>query len=180
MKLKPRTERLAEEGSLSLHPPDAQITITVEMGGFRRPHSDSWATSGSGLTTRRNNDRNSRYVHTSRTARVGEDELEIALTLETSGVEEAGVEQSLCGHSLRDRLGDDGLSCPGEPVQQMNKGPVEIVCQELNFIQNVPLRQPFRSPCRYSACGTQRKLLRTAASPAGNNRSSGPPLRRLK
>jgi hypothetical protein len=110
----------------------------------------------------------------------GEDELEIAPTLEASGVEEAGVEQSLCGHSLRDRLGDDGLSCPGEPVQQMNKGPVKIVRQELNFVQKFPLRQPFRLPCRYSACCTQWKLLRTAASPARDNRSSGPPLRRLK
>jgi hypothetical protein len=49
----------------------------------------------------------------------GEDELEIALTLEASGVEKAGVEKSLCEHFLRDRLGDDGLSCPGEPVQQI-------------------------------------------------------------
>ena len=77
---RPRTDRIAEEGSSSLHSSKASITITVEMVDFLSGcminlsiwlYKDSWAIPGSDRARGTKIDRNSRYLRASWTARVG-------------------------------------------------------------------------------------------------------------
>ena len=76
----PRTDRIAEAGSSSLHSSRASITMTVEIEDFARGwtikffiwlYRDSRTISGSDWTSRMKVDRNSVYLLASWTARVG-------------------------------------------------------------------------------------------------------------
>ena len=76
----PRTDRMAEEGSWSLHSSNASMTITVEMPDSTRgctinlfiwSYRDSWAIPGSDRTNGTRIDRSSVYLRASWTARVG-------------------------------------------------------------------------------------------------------------
>ena len=66
----------------------------------------------------------------------GEYEVEVAPIREVSRTEEGGTELPICERSLRDRLRDRALACPGQPVQPVNRRPVEIPCPEFDLVQD--------------------------------------------
>ena len=66
----------------------------------------------------------------------GEDGLEAAPVLEVSGAEEGGTQPSVRKRPFRDRLCDCALPRPGETVQPVDGGLVEVTGPQFNFVQN--------------------------------------------
>ena len=56
----------------------------------------------------------------------GEYEAEVAPIFEVSGAEERGTEMVICEQPLCDRLRDGALPCPGQSVEPVDGGPVEV------------------------------------------------------
>ena len=71
-----------------------------------------------------------------------EDKPEVPPVLEVSGAKEGGAELSICGHPLSDSLGDSALPCPGETVQPVDGGLVEVADPEFDFVQDGCTRFP--------------------------------------
>ena len=66
----------------------------------------------------------------------GEYEVEVAPIREVSRTEEGGTELSICERPLRNRLRDRALACPGQPVQPVDRRPVDIPCPEFDLVQD--------------------------------------------
>ena len=49
---------------------------------------------------------------------------------------EGGAVLSVCEHSLHNRLRDRALACPGQPVQPVDRRPVEVPCPEFDLVQD--------------------------------------------
>ena len=66
----------------------------------------------------------------------GEDCLEVPPVLEVPGAEEGGSQPSIRSRPLRDRLCNGALPRPGEPVQPIDGGFVEVTGPKLDLVQN--------------------------------------------
>ena len=73
----------------------------------------------------------------------GEYVVEVAPIQEVSRTEEGGTELSIYEHPLRNRLRDRALACPGQPVQPVDRRPVEVPRPELDLVQDVEQRNIF-------------------------------------
>ena len=65
-----------------------------------------------------------------------ENELEVAPIQEVPRAEERGSELSICEYPLRDRLRNGALPRPGQPVQPIDGGLIEIPRPELDLVQD--------------------------------------------
>ena len=63
-------------------------------------------------------------------------EFNVPPVLEIARAEERGPELTIRKQSLRDRLRDGALPRSGQPIQPVDRGPVEVVCPKFNTIQN--------------------------------------------
>ena len=66
----------------------------------------------------------------------GEYEVEVAPIREVSRTEEGGTELSICECTLHNRLRDRALACPGQPVQPVDRRPVEVPCPGFDLVQD--------------------------------------------
>ena len=139
----PRTERMAEAGSSSLHSSKASMMTTVEMADSRRgltislcnwSYKDSWAILGSDRIKGTNNDWKSGYLRASWTAIVGK--MKWRLLLPQNPVSKRRHRVSRQKRPLGDCLEDRGLPRSGQPVQPVDRGLVEISGPESDLIQN--------------------------------------------
>ena len=176
---RPRTDRIAEAGSSSLHSSKASITITVEMVDSLSGriinlsiwlYKGSWAIPGSDRASGTKIDRNSQYLRASWTARVGK--MKWRLLRSSKSREQKNEAPSRPSANIL-----SAIVCaivlfpvPASPFSQYTGDLPESIVQcsiTSRTDPRVPLRQPLRLPCRYSAPSAERKLLRTAASAVG-------------
>ena len=64
--------------------------------------------------------------------------MEVASVLEVSGAEEGGPKLSGWENPLRNCLRDGGFPRPGQPVQPVYGGFIEVPCPEFNLVQDDP------------------------------------------
>jgi len=65
-----------------------------------------------------------------------EDEAEVAPICEVSRTKEGGTKPSVCEHPLRNRLRDGALPRSSQPVQPVDRRPIEVLCPEFDPIQD--------------------------------------------
>ena len=98
----------------------------------------------------------------------GEDKLQIVAFFNASRAEEWGAQTAVGEQPLRDGLRDCGLSRPGESVEPEDGRLFEVLTVQRSILSNtlslVPLKQPFRFPCRYPAPYARRQLFKTKSS----------------
>ena len=66
----------------------------------------------------------------------GEDEVEVTSILKVSRAEEGGTKMSICKRPLCNCLCDCGLPRPGQPVQPIKRGQIEIPGPRFDCVQN--------------------------------------------
>ena len=176
---RPRTDRIAEAGSSSLHSSKASITITVEMVDSLSGcmisssiwlYNDSWAIPGSDRASGTKIDRNSGYLRASWTARVGK--MNWRLLRSSKSREQKNEAPSRPSANILSAIvwAMVLFPVPASPFSQYTGDlPKSLVQCSITSRTGprVPFRQPLRLPCRYSAPCAERKLLRMAASAIG-------------
>ena len=173
---RPNMERIADDGSSSLHSSRTSITMTVEMpvdlsGSTINftiwPRGDSWVTSGSDWRRVMRTDLNFGYLRASWKARVGKMKWRLLRSLKSrEQKKDAPSSPSAKAHSLIVWAIVD-LPVPASPFNQktgdLSKSFVHNSIA-LRTVSRVPRRQPLRSPCWYPAPGARGQLFSTNKS----------------
>ena len=177
MKNCPRTERIAEVGSSSVHSSKASMMISVEILDSLRGwtinlciwlYRDSWEILGLDRARGTRRDRNLGYLRASWTARVGK--INWRLLRSSKSREQKNEAPSCPSTNVLSAIvwAIVVFPVPASPFNQKMGRPMKgLPIQKpisSRTVTRVPFRQPLRSPDLNSAPCAQRKLLRTVAS----------------